>query len=159
MAMAVADTGPLRYLVPMGEAKLLPALFEKVSIPESVAGELAHRGAPEIVRAWIASPPDWLRVVPDPAGFRAISDRLGDGERAAIVLAAQSNAAVLLVDDRAAVKAATELGLSCAGTLGILIMASSKGLVDLSDAFRRLSATNFRVRPEILAALLRHPSA
>jgi predicted nucleic acid-binding protein len=40
------------------------------------------------------------------------------------------------------------------GTLGVLVRAARRDLIDLGEAFTRLKATNFRYRPEILDALL-----
>ena len=50
--------------------------------------------------------------------------------------------------------AARALGLSVIGTLGILDRASAHNLVDFSDAWRRLQATNFRATPRLVAELL-----
>jgi hypothetical protein len=34
-----------------------------------VAAESGHHGAPEALRVWIARPPQWLTILPDPAEF------------------------------------------------------------------------------------------
>jgi predicted nucleic acid-binding protein len=56
VALVVADTGPLHFLVLTGDIALLPRLFIKVLTPERVRDELAHERAPEPVLAWIAAP-------------------------------------------------------------------------------------------------------
>ena len=43
---AVADTGLLRYLVPIGVVGILPMLFSEVFVPEAVHAELLHPKAP-----------------------------------------------------------------------------------------------------------------
>jgi predicted nucleic acid-binding protein len=50
MRLVVADTGPLNYLVLIEQVELLPALFEKVFVPQTVVDELRHHAAPEAVR-------------------------------------------------------------------------------------------------------------
>ena len=62
MRLVVADTGPLHYLVLIGEIGVLPALASEVLIPLEVRDELDRSRTPAPVRAWIAAPPTWLRV-------------------------------------------------------------------------------------------------
>jgi len=63
MRLVVADTGPLNYLVLIGEADLLSNLFERVFIPQAVRDELQHAETPPSVREWIDHPPAWIEVV------------------------------------------------------------------------------------------------
>lgn len=151
--IVVADTGPLRYLILIGHIDVLPRLFGAVSVPAAVADELSHPHAPDAARAWVADPPSWLVVHPDPAEPTA-EVRLDPGERAAIALAHALGAGLLLIDDRAGVAAARGRGLRAAGTLGVLAEAASQGLLDLATAFAKLRATNFHHSPALLDALL-----
>jgi predicted nucleic acid-binding protein len=57
MRLVVANTGPLNYLVLIGESDILPKLFEAVFVPEAVRSKLRHRDAPLTVRAWAERPP------------------------------------------------------------------------------------------------------
>ncbi len=56
MRLVVADTGPLNYLILIGQIELLPILFEQIYAPKAVQAELRHADAPEAVRRWIAKP-------------------------------------------------------------------------------------------------------
>jgi predicted nucleic acid-binding protein len=159
MRLVVADTSPLNYLVLIEQVEILPTLFEKVFVPQIVRDELRHNEAPESVRRWIAEPPSWLKIVPagrdsdDPSLFH-----LDDGERAAIQLAVRIGAELLLIDDRDGVNAARRKGFAVTGTLGILDLAASRGMIRIADAVERLRNTSFRCRPDVLDALLaRHP--
>lgn len=155
MRLIVADTGPLNYLVLIDQISLLPTLFERVFAPDAVVREMRHEAAPIVVRNWATPPPPWLEVAPAPpiTEDRALQ-ALGSGERAALMLARTLNAELILMDDRAAVAAATARGFEVAGTLGVLDLAARRGLIDIASAIGRLKATNFRCRPEILNALL-----
>ena len=99
MRLVVADTSPLNYLVLIGQVEILPALFERIFVPQTVRNELRQNEAPESVRRWIAAPPSWLEIVPteqvngDPELLR-----LDEGERAAILLATQIGADLLLIN-------------------------------------------------------------
>jgi len=57
-------------------------------------------------------------------------------------------------DDRAGVAAARAQGLSVIGTLGVLVRAARRGMVELEATFTRLRGTNFRYSPELLETLL-----
>jgi predicted nucleic acid-binding protein len=86
--LAVSNTSPLRYLIAVGHAGLLPGLFGEILIPPGVAEELSDAGAPPAVSRWIAQPPNWLRIhslyCPPDVELIAALDR---GEREAIQLA------------------------------------------------------------------------
>ncbi len=150
----VADTGPLHYLVLVGQIDLLPRLFRTVTVPTAVRAELRHPAAPQPVRAWAGIPPPWLVVSPAPAENDPALLRLDSGERAVIALAIAAKADLVVMDDRAGVAVARAKGFAVTGTLGILDLAARRGLLDLADALGRLKATNFRYRPELLDAVL-----
>ena len=99
--VVISDTSPVRYLVLIGQADLLPALYTEVLIPEAVAEELNQPATPEPVRRWIAHRPSWLQVVPVTTGRAPVS--LADldlGEHDAILLALHLKADLVLMDDR-----------------------------------------------------------
>jgi len=150
MLTVVADSGPLRYLVLIGEVAILPKVVGDVLIPLEVQAELDRPRTPAPVRAWIAAPPPWLRIQSAPAVADPALAPLDPGERAAITLAVAIGVGTLLMDDRAGVTAALAKGLAVVGTLGVLDRAARRGLVDLAAAFDRLRATNFRYPPALL---------
>jgi predicted nucleic acid-binding protein len=150
----VSDTTPLNYLILIEAVQVLPALYKGVLIPRTVQYELSHAAAPDVVRAWIANPPDWLRVelVESPA-LPALSG-LDPGEREAILLAKKHPDGLLLIDERDGVTAALRDGLKVLGTLGVLDAAASRGLIDLRTIFDRLDRTSFRSPRRLIAAML-----
>jgi predicted nucleic acid-binding protein len=151
----VADTGPLNYLVQIDAIDLLPKLFGTIIVPSAVRDELRHPRAPPGVRAWIVGVPSWLEVGPsaEPNNL-AVSPALDEGERAAIALAANIDADLILMDDRDAVAFARVQGFAVTGTLGVLDLAAQRGLIDLVEAFTRLRGTTFHYRQGLLDALL-----
>jgi predicted nucleic acid-binding protein len=80
--------------------------------------------------------------------------KLDKGERAVIAMAIEMRASLILMDERAGVDEARRQGLQVTGTLGVLLLAARRRLVDLEEAFMRLKATNFRYSPALLATLL-----
>ena len=150
----VADTGPINYLVLIGSIDLLPDLFQNVSIPSAIYGELSSLKAPLAVRQWIAVTPPWLQVHQGTATEDVSLTRLDPGEKAALQLAISINADALLIDDRRGVTAARQKGVRVIGTLGILDLAAQRHLVDLPAAFARLRRTTFRCPDDIMEHLL-----
>jgi len=59
----VADSAPFVVLVAVEHVDLLATVFQEVIIPPQVQAELASAKRSEAVRAFIAAPPSWLRIV------------------------------------------------------------------------------------------------
>jgi predicted nucleic acid-binding protein len=154
--VVVTDTGPLHYLVLIGHSDVLPALFGKVILPLVVRSELMHVEAPPLVRNWIDRPPAWVEVRESSASHfdEPSMEKLDEGERATINLAASIGADLLLMDDRKGVIFARNKGFAVIGTLGIIELAAEHRLLSLADAFSRLRDTSFHCRQEILDGLL-----
>ena len=156
MRLVVADTGPINYLVLIEAIDVLPRLFERIFVPAAVYDELTQADAPAGVRDFIAQRPSWLEVRPNPEvkSRDPLHSVLDAGEEAAIALARELNADLILMDDRAGVAIARQHDLIVTGTLGVLGLAARRGLIDLAASFARLKATNFRYPPKIMDALL-----
>ncbi len=150
--IVVSDTSPLNYLVLIERAHLLPLLFGRVVAPPAVIAELQHPGAPAVVRAWAAGPPVWLEIRP-PAGIDTTLG-LGPGETEAISLARELHADAVLIGERRALTIARKAGLFVTGTLGVLVIAAERGLIDLAQAVAALKQTTFRVSDEVLDEVL-----
>jgi predicted nucleic acid-binding protein len=142
--VVVADTSPLNYLIQIGCDHVLPALYERVFVPSTVVEELRDPRAVEAVGAWLKAPPSWLVVEQVAETADARLARLDPGERQAIQLAQRAHADLLLMDERLGVRIARELGLAVTGTLGVLLQAGTRGLVDLEQALAALQSTDFR---------------
>lgn len=152
MILVVADTGPLHYLVLVGAIDVLPRIYDRVIIPNSVLAELVHPHAPVAVRKWFTALPAWIEV--REASFILLSAALDPGEVDAISLAKEIQADVVLLDDRDARREAVRHGLVIAGTIGVLERAAERHLLKLADIFPKLLATNFRVDRELITKAL-----
>jgi predicted nucleic acid-binding protein len=151
--IAVADTGPLRYLSLIGQIGLLPHIFEEVLIPNAVANELSQSSTPQIASDLILHCPSWLKICSVPSVDPSLNqfNQFGHGEFEAITLALSVQADVLLTDDRAAKNIATQtMGIAASGTIGILYEAVINDLVPFTAAnfdesiVRLQTTTNFR---------------
>jgi predicted nucleic acid-binding protein len=158
--IVVADTSPLNYFVQIGCESVLPSLYQRVLIPPSVLGELGHAGAPKIVGEWLLDLPNWIEVQRTAAPPDAALADLDPGEREAIQLAQEQRADLLLIDERLGRLVAKRRGLATTGTLGVLLAAAQKGLLDAAAAYQQLATkTNFRCSPELQNSFLQRVRA
>ena len=146
--IVISDTSPLITLAKIGHIHLLQTLFGSVIVPSVVLQELSAKSAPDI----LLLTGDWLivRAPSTPLTFPG----LDAGEVAAISLAVELSESSLLIDERAGRKTASSAGISVIGTVGVLIEAAERGLVELQDTFERLKKTDFRFPAKALDDLL-----
>ena len=153
--IVIADTSPINYLILIGEIDVLPALYGQVLIPPSVREELDRQLTPQIVRRWIARPPDWFEVrSPRRAGDPQLN-YLGAGEREAIILAEELHAYRLIIDEAPGRKEAKRRHLPMIGTLGVLRAAANQKLLDFRSAAMRLRKTSFYVSQNLLDQIVK----
>jgi predicted nucleic acid-binding protein len=153
--IVVADTSPILYLLLLNKLDLLPQLYRRILIPSTVRDEMFASGAPIALQHWISNPPDWLEIRAVEIADDLNLMRLDPGERAAIQLAQQVNADLLIVDDKAGRQTALRLGLRITGLLGVPDEAAALNLIDLPIVLSQLlHETNFRASPRLVQSLL-----
>jgi predicted nucleic acid-binding protein len=137
--IVVADASPLIALSRVSRLELLRQMFGTLIVPEAVWNEVTavapgRAGVAEILHS------SWIQHVPvkDAGLVRLLRQNLGAGESEAIVLAREIQADVLLIDERLGRSAATRLGLTITGLVGVLIEARRSGL--LPDAAEVVNA-------------------
>ncbi len=157
MKIAVSNATPIRYLSEIESIHLLPALFDKIVVPEAVARELTHPSAPKATRDFMATSSKWF-------GIREVKSRdntlsfLDPGEREAILLADEMQIRAILLDEKAARQTAEARGLRCIGTLRILSEGAKQGHVDIYEVIRRLRQTTFRASDNLFDWVLKSNS-
>lgn len=150
----VSDTSPICYLLLIGEIELLPQLYGQVLIPTKVQEELSDRRSPAIVKNWIENPPNWLTIANVEERDEPDLDVLDAGEKAAIILAEQQRATLVIIDDGLGRKIARSRGLRVTGLLGVLNNAAQQNMVDFPYAISRLQQTTFFAPEELIQSLL-----
>src|SRR4029078_12436775 len=139
--LVVADSSPLIALVNAELIDLLPAIFGDIVVPPQVITELHSPKRSEAIRLFMAQSPVWLKER-SPLSLAAIP-LLDEGEIAAISLARELNAELLLIDELEGRKAAAERHIPLTGTVGVLERAAAVGLGEVNDDFGRLKRTDF----------------
>jgi predicted nucleic acid-binding protein len=150
--IVVTDAGPLIYLAGGGQLPLLRLLYTRVVVPRIVFEEVTVAGVGLVGASEVVSA-EWLEVI-DRAADRDLLDVLDAGEAAAIPLAEELGA-VLLVDDGAARAVAFERGIAVVGSLGVLLTAKRRGHLDaLAPVLDRMVALGMFVAPALRTHVL-----
>ena len=149
--LVIADTSPLRYLTAIGEVALLPTIFGQVWVPPVVWEELANVSAPENVRSFFESRPPWLQLKsPRGDSLEAMRADLHQGERAALALAIEMRADLVLIDEAAGRREARHLGIRITGTVGVLRLGAERSLINVPDVLSRLRRSGFYIDDNVL---------
>ncbi|AMM41426.1 hypothetical protein HS1_001632 [Candidatus Desulfofervidus auxilii] len=152
---AVFNTSPLIFLGRLGYLEKTLSLFQMVAIPKKVIKEISVKddeANEKVLKIKNHSNVNFGLATKLVKLYKALNERLGQGESEAIALAVELNADVVILDDFAARKAAMELGLKVKGTLGIikkLLEENKIKIEDINKLYETLKKIGFRVRREI----------
>jgi predicted nucleic acid-binding protein len=123
----VVNASPLIYLSKSGLLALLQIAGSEIVVPHSVAAEIQQRGAGDVTAAAIDQTA-WLTVVTTPAVPAVIQSwDLGAGESAVLSWGYVNPGTEVIVDNLAARRCATTLGIPVRGTLGLVLKAKQRG--------------------------------
>jgi len=144
--IVVSNTGPIIALSRISSLDLLQKVYGNIHIPTSVHQELAvgkdvlgKNGVDN--HAWIYS-----ETVSDLMTVELLRERLDAGESEAIVLAFEMNASLLLIDEARGRRVAESKGLAVTGTLGTLLLAKNRGVIDaVAPLLQSLDSAGFRM--------------
>jgi len=154
----VADTSVLLNLCFLKQESLLPALFGKVHAPPQVEAEFQRLTGGDIRFQGLVFPAFIERTAPQTTEHAwAVSPVLHGGEIAALSLALELRADLVLMDEAEGRAAATALKLPTLGLLGILLQARQRALVPAVAPFldRLEQEARFWMSPSLRTAVLR----
>jgi hypothetical protein len=156
--MVVSNSSALINLARIGKLDLLPDLYGEVCIPEAVWQEAVVDGEGQAGANEIKSAP-WIKAlwVKNTELVKALQQELDAGEAEAIALASETQAELLLMDERLGRDTARHLGLRFTGLIGLLVEAKRKGLIANMkgelDALRDVAG--FRIADSLYRQILR----
>lgn len=155
--IVVSDTSPVLNLERIGRLELLRELYQQVLIPPAVYEELRASTSQPPRQIDLAAHP-WL-IVASPNDRRRVEELRADldlGEAEAIVLAIERRADLLLVDERRGRRAASALGLTVTGLLGVVAQAKRTGLIDAAKPVldELIGNAHFWIGPDLYAEVL-----
>jgi len=97
--------------------------------------------------------PNFIRIEdPKDKNYQKILEGFLDpGESSAIALALESDNCLLIMDESKGRREANQLKLNVTGTLGILIVAKEKGLINsLTEVIDQINQTDFRISKSLI---------
>jgi hypothetical protein len=157
MAIVVSDTSPIRALDHLGLLSIVGRLYGQVYIPDAVANEL--RRATRRFSAFDPGAHSFLLVQSprDTSRVAELERRLDIGEAAALVLAMELQADLVLIDETVGRAVARELGIPVIGVLGILIEAKEHRLIAVVRPLieRLQNELDFFLSPALVTAVLK----
>ena len=153
---AIADSGPLICLAKIDQLELLPRLFSKILVPPEVWNEVTvrgqgHPGTHEVSQV------TWVTIqAPDPQLVKPLSILVDAGEAEAIALAQTTADCTILLDDARARKIAQRLSIKQLSTIGLLLRAKRRGLVEnIRPHIDDLVENGIYIRKELIDAVLK----
>lgn len=130
MHRAIVNSTPLIALAKCSSLDLLNVMYDEVIIPDAVFNEVCAED--DIASRAVRKSLDWLKIrtIQHPENKKYYRTRLHDGEVEVMILAQELHAETVIIDDLAARSTAEYYGLPITGTIGVLIKAKRKGIID-----------------------------
>ncbi len=152
----VGDSGPLIALAIIGQLELLPRLFHRVIVPQTVWNEITVQGA-GLPGALEVSRITWMDIKSvDSQRLVSLAILVDRGEAEAIALAMDLPGSTVLLDDAQARRVAERFGVDRIGTLGILRRAKGAGLLTaIKPHVEQLQTSGIFMRQSLVDAVLR----
>ena len=150
--IVISDTSPLITLWDIGKIDVLRQLYGTVVIPSAVEDELRADTHARSADAIFEACSGWL-TVRTPVEVVPI-EGLDPGETAAIALAKEMHAELLIIDERLGRRVAKREQIQSYGTIGVLEKAAKEGLIDLAEAFERIKQSKFYISHKYLDSRL-----
>jgi predicted nucleic acid-binding protein len=141
----ISDTSCLILLEKLGKLELLKTVFGKLTITQIVADEF-EKAIPEFIEIENPKDKNYQRI---------LESFLDSGEASAIALALEKENPLLIIDDYKARREAKQLRIKYTGTLGILIVAKEKGLIDsVTEILDDIKKTDFRISERLVNEII-----
>ncbi len=136
----ISDTSCLIVLTNIGELELLHKIYGQITTTSEVAKEFDE------------PLPDWVEIIDptDKSRQQILGLQLDKGEASAIALALEYSNSTIVLDDYKARRIAEKLGLEITGTLGIIIKAKNRKIIQsIKPYLEKLKTTGFRLTKEL----------
>jgi predicted nucleic acid-binding protein len=133
---AISNANPLIHLAKVGKLFILKEIFEEILIPKEVFEEVCgSQKTPDSVMISDAVKEGWIKVKETHVGkIKQLAETAGIqiGEAAAMALAKEEQA-LLIIDDKMGRGAADIMGVTCVGTVGVLLRVLAKSLITFGE--------------------------
>jgi predicted nucleic acid-binding protein len=152
--MIISKSTPLIAFAQIGKLKLLEGIVGRVLVPEAVWEEVT--GSSERIGAEPIRDASWVEMRAVAMVASDLLLLLDRGEAEVIALAEQLGAEEVLLDERAARAVALARGLNVIGSVGLLIRAKQRGLIEAVRPFLdQMQAQGMRYSRRFIEEVLR----
>ncbi len=152
--LVIADSSALIALSIAHSLEILVKLYKKIIVPVAVYTEVS-----QFEKEQSLTLSKFLKnkvVTTDLSQFILNVGGLGQGELEAMALYKNQNADLLLIDDRRARLIAEHNDINCTGSLGVLLHAKDKGIINkIKPAVTRLKRSEIYYSSELLQTVLK----
>ncbi len=150
--LTVSDADVIIHFSKLEKLSLLAALYTEVAVPEYVKSEILNKDNIDIRKALSS----FLKV------FKTAEDRAKDivqkhgihiGEAHVKALGEKLKASLFLSNEKKVRRAAKEEGFIVSGTIGVILRAANKGIIEKSEAItllEKMKSHEFRIHPDML---------
>ena len=148
--MIIGDSSALVALATMDRLDLLEKIFEKLYVPQAVYDEVSISYKAQSVKL-----KEFLTNKVEVVNLDISKMGLGQGELEAIALYKNKEADFLLIDDRRAKSFAKLNGINVIGSLGVMILAKDKGLIEfIRDDLEKLLDSGLFISQSLIDKVL-----
>jgi predicted nucleic acid-binding protein len=155
MPKVISNTTPILSLLKIGKLHLLKELYGNVTVPMAVFQEIERgKEKPYYQNLTLL---DWIDIQGiKNQDARAYFIDLDEGEAEVLILAKEQNAELVIMDEILGRRYAQQLGFNLTGTIGILLKAKEKGLIEsLKALLTELTEKGTWLSPKLISKTIK----
>lgn len=155
--IVISDTTAIIHLAKINALYILKSLYQEILIPQAVYDEIARgqKTQPGVLQVMNSG---WIKVVPikNMAVARKLQAHLDLGESEAIALALETNADLLIIDEKLGRDVAKSLVNKIIGVIGVLLEAKKLGIIPAIEPYLvELKKTGFLMSKDLVDLALK----
>lgn len=155
MRKVIVNSTPIIILSNAQSLSVLKSVYQEITIPKAVFDEVTAKE--DSACNELKNNLDWIHIenISNQASKRMYQAKLHAGEVEVMILAQETNADLVILDDNAAKKTAKFLGLTVTGTMGVLLKAKSLGFIsEVKPIIDRIKDNGFFITNELYNLIL-----
>lgn len=155
MRKVIVNSTPIIILSNAQSLSVLKSVYQEITIPKAVFDEVTAKE--DSACNELKNNLDWIHIenISNQSSKRMYQAKLHAGEVEVMILAQETNADLVILDDNAAKKTAKFLGLTVTGTMGVLLKAKSLGFIsEVKPIIDRIKDNGFFITNELYNLIL-----
>lgn len=156
MRKVIVNSTPLIALCHVNQLEVLKSIYGEVTIPQAVYNEISAK-QDSICKKQVDAALSWIHVesIQNEMAKTMYKIQLHEGEVEVMILAKETEADLVIIDDSNAKKHARYLDLTVTGTLGVLIKAKNDGYIsELKPLLKEMVTKNIYLSDKVIQMCL-----